>query len=119
MREELQRAADMYRNVTGCSSDEVRAVADRYESYLHANRSGTGAAVDADVDFFWHLHVLDMPRYRAFCERDFGVVIDHQLPADPIALSDFGRALQGPAAQRGVGIEAAALASAQCSGPSK
>jgi len=51
--------------------------------YLVATQPPRPATLpEADVDEFWHLHILDHARYEADCQRIFGGYLDH-VPTEP------------------------------------
>lgn len=51
--------------------------------YLAATQPRTAeTSPEADVDEYWHLHILDHARYEADCQRLFGGYLDH-IPTDP------------------------------------
>lgn len=51
--------------------------------YLVATQPPSPAiSPEADVDEFWHLHILDHARYEADCQRIFGGYLDH-IPTEP------------------------------------
>jgi hypothetical protein len=80
--------------------------------------SGHAEALDEDVDILWHLHVLDLEDYLAFCRERYGRVILHKLPDSPKPLTALSAQIKGDC-EAPSAVRVACGAALQCSGPPK
>lgn len=69
----------------GWSPAHADAVEGEYRRFLQLMKSFPQAQVapSADVDIFWHYHILDTRKYAADCERVFGYFL-HHCPSDEL-----------------------------------
>jgi hypothetical protein len=67
------------RSGEGWSLEKANAVEKEYRRFLCLMKlyPGEDTAPLADVDTFWHSHILDTMKYAADCERVFGYFLHH------------------------------------------
>lgn len=63
----------------GWSQARAEAIETEYRRFLFLQHTyqGEGASPTADVDTFWHYHILDTAKYAADCEQAFGYFMHH------------------------------------------
>lgn len=95
----------------GWSEARTRAAERAYREFLlFAKLLPQEAAVpSADVDYFWHFHILDTHKYADDCERIFGYFLHHQ----PQVEFDDAAGI-GLTAAPGAGTSTSASTSAYC-----
>jgi hypothetical protein len=81
----VQPALRMVQHILSLDRSEIVAVCQDYCTLLHCLSIGERPKdIDPRVDALWHIHIIDMERYRSFCEKYFGHVVLHELPDQPI-----------------------------------
>lgn len=63
----------------GWSQARANAIDTEYRRFLYLQHTykGEAASPTADVDTFWHYHILDTMKYAADCEQAFGYFMHH------------------------------------------
>lgn len=113
----VERAARMAQAILGISTPETEDLVARYCEFLTMRSKFRLHRHSAEIDLLWHLHVLDMPRYREFCLKNVGRVVDHELPDEPLATAALSRAQASFCADGYSPIHSAVAATSQCSNP--
>ncbi len=69
----------MHKSGQRWSQARADATANEYRRFLHLQHAypGEPCAPTADVDTFWHYHILDTMKYAADCEQVFGRFLHH------------------------------------------
>lgn len=69
----------MHQSGEGWSQARADAIDTEYRRFLYLQHTykGEAASPTADVDTFWHYHILDTMKYAADCEQAFGYFMHH------------------------------------------